>query len=419
VSIASSQDEERVLIVAPTGADGGNVRDVLVSAGMHAHVCPNLSAIALEIAQGCGAVIVTEEAFDYERSGDLVAAIKRQPPWSDLPLVVIVSGANYAEASSAAVKLIRPRSNFTLVERPLRKETLVSTMQSALRARRRQYEVRELLRERDDLLASLEQRVADRTAKLQELNAELEAFSYSVSHDLRAPLRSVETYARILCDEYSDHLPFDAKTYVQRIVKNAEQMDRLMQDVLTLSRIARSDVRLEPVDLDHLFAEVIDLYPNLAAAHHCITLRSPLGFVVGHAPSLTQCFSNLLQNALKFAAVSRDAAIEIYAETNGPWRRISVRDNGIGIDPAHQGRIFGLFERASPSSVPGTGIGLAIVKKAAERMGGHVGVESVLGQGSCFWIELPRADPESVASDAGTKQSTFGAPLASGAVPET
>ena len=259
--------------------------------------------------------------------------------------------------------------------------------------------MRELLKERDDLLASLEQRVADRTAKLQELNAELEAFSYSVSHDLRAPLRSVEAYARILCDEHSENLPSDAKNYLQRIVKNAAQMDRLMQDVLTLARISRGDVRLECLDLDHLMTEVIDLYPDLAAAHQHITVRTPLGYVVGHPPSLTQCFSNLVQNALKFSSGSRAPAIEIFSEVHDGYRRVNVKDNGIGIDPAHQARIFGLFERASPNSVPGTGIGLAIVKKAAERMGGRVGVQSTLGEGSCFWLDLPR--PETTTNGGG------------------
>jgi signal transduction histidine kinase len=382
---------ERVLVVAPLGGDAQNIADVLQAAGLPSTVCPNTSAAALEMAQGCGAVLLTEEALRYVRRDDLMHALEAQPSWSDVPVLLIVSGANRTREDAESIQLIRPRSNVTLIERPLRKETLLSTIHAALRARRRQYEVRDLLAERDELLASLEQRVVERTAKLQELNAELEAFSYSVSHDLRAPLRSMESYARILCDDYAGALPFEAKHYLQRIAKNAEKMDRLMQDVLTFSRIARSEIHLETVDLDVIVSETIDQYPDLATAHQQIVVRAPLGCVLGHVPSLTQCFSNLLQNALKFVPPDRVANIEVYSEPNGTQLRTHIRDNGIGIDPAHHGRIFGLFERAGPGTIPGTGIGLAIVKKAVERMGGTVGVCSAVGEGACFWIELPAA----------------------------
>jgi signal transduction histidine kinase len=382
---------ERVLIVAPLGADASNIGYVLHTAALPSTICPNTSAAALEMAQGCGAVLLTEEALRYERRGDLMRALDAQPSWSDVPVLLIVSGANRTREDAESIQLIRPRSNVTLIERPLRKETLLSTIHAALRARRRQYEVRDLLAERDELLASLEQRVVERTAKLQELNAELEAFSYSVSHDLRAPLRSMESYARILCDDYAGALPFEAKHYLQRIAKNAEKMDRLMQDVLTFSRIARGDIHLETVDLDVVLSETIDQYPDLATAHQQISIRTPLGCVLGHVPSLTQCFSNLLQNALKFVPPDRAAHIEVFTEQRGAQVRTNIRDNGIGIDPAHHGRIFGLFERAGPGTIPGTGIGLAIVKKAVERMGGTVGVCSSVGAGACFWVELPMA----------------------------
>jgi signal transduction histidine kinase len=389
VNDADASLQERVLIVAPLGADAENISDVLRLARLTPAVCPNLSAAALEAGQGCGAILLTEEALRYARRLDLTRALERQPSWSDIPVLLIVSGHNRSAADLETVRLIRPHSNITLIERPLRRETLVSSLEAALRARRRQYEVRDLLRERDELNTSLEQRVADRTAKLQELNAELEAFSYSVSHDLRAPLRSMESYARILCEEYSGGLPLEARHYLQRIAKNAEKMDRLMQDVLAFSRIARGEIPLEPVDLDVAVAETVDQYPDLAMAHEQIVTRTPLGWVMGHMPSLTQCFSNLLQNALKFAAEGREPHVEVSSECLGNSVRVSVRDNGIGIDPAHHDRIFRLFERAGPGSIPGTGLGLAIVKKAVDRMGGTVGVSSHLGAGSCFWIDLP------------------------------
>lgn len=380
--------DERILVVAPLGADAHNLSSVLGRAGFLVAACPNISAVALEVEQGCGAILLTEEALNYSRHHDLSGALDQQPPWSDIPIVLIVTGGNSPAACAEAVRLIGPRTNIAMVERPLRSATLLSTLDTALRARRRQYEVKGLLEERDELLASLERRVAERTAQLQELNSELEAFSYSVSHDLRAPLRSLETYAKILCEEFTDTLSEEGRHYAERIAKNAEKMDRLTRDVLTLSRLARSEMPMAPLDLDVVLTDVIDQYPDLAAAHRYIEVRTPLGHAYGHGPSLTQCFSNLLQNALKFCRNEDRPHITVSSEVRGDCIRVWVADNGVGIDPAHHQRIFGIFERVDFSNTPGTGIGLAIAKKAVERMRVSIGVESALGTGARFWIEL-------------------------------
>ncbi len=389
----ASSSNERILIVAPIGADARNVASVLEKAGMVSAACPNVSAVALEIDQGCGVILLTEEAMNYSRYSDLSAALDRQPTWSDIPIVLVVSGASSRLPMMEAARLIGPRGNVTLLERPLRTTTLVSTLAAALRARRRQYEVKNLLGERDELLASLERRVAERTAKLEELNGELEAFSYSVSHDLRAPLRSLETYARILCDEFKDTLPEEGRHYADRIAKNAEKMDRLTRDVLTLARLTRTEMSLDPLDLDVVIADVVDQYPDIAAAHRHIEIQGPLGCALGHGPSLTQCFSNLLQNALKFIPEGRTPHIRVFSQTTDTAVLVSVQDNGIGIDPAHHRRIFGIFERASAANVPGTGIGLAIAKKAVERMGGKIGLDSAIGTGARFWVQLTKCAP--------------------------
>lgn len=391
MSADSISSDNRVLIAAPTGADATNIGAVLRRAGQDTVLCPNLSAVASEVGRGCGAVVLTEEALNDDRYTDLSGAFDRQPPWSSIPLVLVVSGGKTAIFREEIARFIGQRSSLSLVERPVRAATLVSTVQSALQARRQQYQTRELLRERDALLASLEQKVEERTVRLRELNSELEAFCYSVSHDLRAPLRSMESYARILCDDYAEALPAEGKQFAQRIVKNAEKMDRLMQDVLAISRLNREQMRIEAIDLDEVVADVIEQYPDLASRRQHIVVRAPLGVVAGHAPSLVQCFSNLLQNALKFVPRERTPEVRIFSESMGDHLRVRICDNGVGIDPRHHARIFAIFERVAPADVPGTGVGLAIVKKAIHRMGGTVGVESKLGEGACFWIELPLA----------------------------
>jgi signal transduction histidine kinase len=387
--VTANGQSQRIVIVAPTGADAFNLNVVLTNAGLQAAACPHIGAAVQELERGCGVILLTEEALNDVRHHELAAALQRQPPWSDVPVILIVSAGNPPGASAEAVRMLGPRSNITMIERPLRSATLLSTLHAALRARVRQYEVRSLLDERDELLGSLERRVAERTAKLEALNIELEAFSYSVSHDLRAPLRALEGYSRILCDDYGQAMPDEARHYAERIAKNAEKMDRLTRDVLALSRLTRTDMRMEALDLDLIVADVIDQYPDLTAAVGQIEHRAPLGMIWGHAPSLTQCFSNLLQNALKFVPAGRTPRIVVSSERVGDRVRVSVEDNGIGIDPAHHERIFGIFERASSATVPGTGIGLAIAKKAVERMDGKIGVESSPGVGSRFWIELP------------------------------
>ncbi len=235
----------------------------------------------------------------------------------------------------------------------------------------------------------LEARVAERTATLQDALSELEAFSYSVSHDLRAPLRAMEAYARMLKEDYGADMPDEARRYTERIMANAAKMERLMQDVLAFSRVSRVGITPAPIDLDALMDTVIEQNPDLLFARERILIAAPLGNVVGHEPSMVQCFSNLLQNALKFVPAERTPQIRVYSETREERVRVTVCDNGIGIALEHQARIFGIFERAGPSTIGGTGIGLAIVKRAVERMGGATGVDSQPGKGACFWIELP------------------------------
>ena len=391
---------QRVLVLAPLGADASNIRQVLRDAGIEAGTCPDLAALAASSADACDVLLLTEESVSPGRQGPLVERIAAQPAWSDLPIVLITSGGRIDDASTRAIRLLGDHANLTLVERPLRVLTLVSAVKSALRARRRQYEVRDLLADREKLLASLEERVAERTAKLRAMVEELEAFSYSVSHDLRSPLRVLSGYADVLVEDYGPSLDPQAKDYLDRIARAARRMDRLTQDILAYTRVTRAELTLEPLDLDLVFRAVIEQYPALLAARHLIAVHSPLGRIRGHLPSLIQCFSNLLENALKFVREGEQPDIEVTSEPRDGRVRVFVRDHGVGIAPEQHRRIFGIFERAVDSRIPGTGIGLAIAKKAVERMGGSIGVTSTPGQGSRFWIELEAAELDSPAEPA-------------------
>jgi two-component system, chemotaxis family, CheB/CheR fusion protein len=241
--------------------------------------------------------------------------------------------------------------------------------------------------------AELEKTVTERTASLRETVRELEAFSYSLVHDMRAPLRAMNSFAHVLQEDNGHQLDEKGLHYVQRISSAAERLDQLIQDVLDYTRVLRDQVSLTPVNLDELLRDLSVTYPQWTSGHAQLTIETQLPVVVGHKALLAQCFSNLVGNAMKFVAPGVSPRVRIRAEPGGNQVRISVQDNGIGIAPEQRERIFGMFQRINPASeYEGTGIGLAIVRRAVERMQGQAGFESEAGKGSTFWIELPRAD---------------------------
>lgn len=244
--------------------------------------------------------------------------------------------------------------------------------------------------------AELEARVAERTAQLRASNAELESFSYSVSHDLRAPLRAMQGFANALLEDYADRLDAAGQDYARRIATAAGRMDTLIQELLAYSRLGRTRITLGPVSLAAVVeTAVAQCEAELDRTQAHLEVVAPLPEVIGHRSTLVQVVLNLLTNALKFVAPGVMPRVRVWAEPRGERVRLWVEDNGIGIAPEHQGQIFRVFERLHGiESYPGTGIGLAIVRRGVERMGGRTGVLSALGAGSRFWVELPRAESQ-------------------------
>ncbi|GAB4533792.1 MAG: hypothetical protein Tsb0014_19500 [Pleurocapsa sp.] len=235
----------------------------------------------------------------------------------------------------------------------------------------------------------LEAKVAQRTAQLEEINQELEAFSYSISHDLKAPLRAIQGFALALQEDYALELDDLGREYTERLTASAQQMERLILDLLAYSRLSRTEIQLQEVSLEKIISQAIErLNFKLTRKQAKITIEAPLSNMFGNQTILLQVVSNLLSNALKFVAVDVNPEIRIWTKIKGDRVRLYLSDNGIGIAPPHQERIFGVFERLHGNETyPGTGIGLAIVKKGMERLAGSFGVESELGKGSCFWVE--------------------------------
>jgi PAS domain S-box-containing protein len=242
-----------------------------------------------------------------------------------------------------------------------------------------------------DHAKELEVEVVRRTAELAAMNRQLEAFVYSIAHDLRAPLRAMQGFSELLVEEAGAALSATGQDYANRINKAAQFMDALMSDLLAFSRISQHHVELTAVDLKPVVESVLArLQKEIQEKDARVEHGGPWPVVQAHEPTLTQVVFNLMNNALKFAVPGVPSQVRLRTEEQGEFVRVWVEDNGIGIAPGHQDQIFKVFTRLQGEKYQGTGIGLAIVQKGVERMGGRVGVESASGQGSRFWFELRR-----------------------------
>jgi PAS domain S-box-containing protein len=232
----------------------------------------------------------------------------------------------------------------------------------------------------------LELRIAER----EQTNAELEAFSYSVSHDLRAPLRAIEGFTQAFIEDYGKDVPAEGLEYLGQVTSAASRMNQLVQDLLNFSRLSRIHLELFPIDLSHAARLAVG---QLSTRGEFVQLENLEGLrVVAHEPTLVQALNNLISNALKFQAPDVTPQVRVFAQRKHGRIEVSVLDNGIGIASEHLDRIFQVFERLhGQDEFPGTGIGLAIVKRGVQRMGGKIGVDSQTGVGSRFWIELAEA----------------------------
>jgi signal transduction histidine kinase len=342
------------------------------------------------LARSIGEIIcVVDAAQTSNRWAEFARAGK---PWIG-EVIAINKSAARLPAEIRASKLIAGTNLCVIREKAdhLQRE---GRMRELVEAARQELHLRERIElELKDLNRELERRIEERTAALQESHSDLESFCYSISHDLRAPLRSMQGFAQALVEDHAENLNDEGRDFARRIVAAAQHMDKLLRDVLAFSRLSRQALPPEPVDLDAVIREV--------CSHHEADVRgrsgqihvTPCGFrILANRSVVELMLSNLVDNALKFVEKGRAPEVKLHVSQANSHTRIWVRDNGIGISPEHHQRIFRIFERLhGVESFPGTGIGLALVQKAAERMNGSVGVESTPGQGSAFWVELPTA----------------------------
>jgi len=254
--------------------------------------------------------------------------------------------------------------------------------------REHEQQLREALLDLSAAKQELETRVQERTADLQQRNAELEAFSYSLSHDLRAPIRSIVSFTQLALEEFGHKVGSPATEYLQKAVASAQRLDHLVLDVLAFSKATRNKLYSEIIDLDELVHGILQERPEWSPPHAEVIVERPLLQIVGDRASMTQCLTNLLDNGVKFVRPGVPPQLRVWTQRVGSRVRVCVADNGIGIPDSSQSRVFELFQRAH-NGYEGYGIGLAIVRRAADRMHGTVSLTSEPGKGSTFCLDLP------------------------------
>jgi signal transduction histidine kinase len=378
--MATATDIElRVLICAPRGRDALLVAKILSQSGIGSKEVSSPTELFCSLQEGAGALIITEEALTTSALIQLRLALAEQPPWSDLPVIILTSGGNEgSERTWNTVRRLDQGANMSLLERPLRTVTLLSAVHVALRSRHRQYEVR-------SMTAELERRVEERTEELQRLIKEAEGFSYTISHDLRAPLRAIVATSHILREDYAPLLPPEAREELNRQAASANSLAQLIDDLLRLSRLSREQMRTEEIDFSRIAEQVVSQV-STPEGPMCTFQIQPGLKAYGDSTLVQFALLNLIQNACKFSPAG--GVVKIGKAPNGAY---FVCDEGIGFDPKYVQKIFMPFERlVTTYEFPGTGIGLANVKRIVERHGGEVWAESDgPGRGACFRFTLP------------------------------
>lgn len=377
--------DRAVLVLAPTPKDGALTRTLLERAGVTSVSCADLSQLCRRLETGAGAVLLPEEAIAESRDRCLAGWLGRQPPWSDLPVLILARPG----ADSAAVALaMESLGNVTVLERPMRVAALVSAARTAIRARLRQYQIREHLAELKR--AEVELRSNDRRK---------DEFLAVLAHELRNPLAPIRNSLYIL--RLTGQQDATAERVGEMMERQVNHMVRLVDDLMEVSRITRGKIRLrkERVDIAEVLHSAVETSrPAIDAGGHQLMLEltaEPL-MVEGDPIRLAQVFANLLNNAAKYT--DRGGRIRLGARLEGERVAISVRDDGMGISAAMLPRVFDLFtqvERGADRAQGGLGIGLTLVKSLVEMHGGEVEARSDgPGRGSEFVVRLEAAATE-------------------------
>jgi signal transduction histidine kinase len=367
-----SEAEMRVLVLAPIGRDAELIADTLEREGFSAAICADSEELVCSLNDGAGTAVVAEEALQLHRMEILAGWLEAQPAWSDMPFVVLTSSGKPTPSNVKRAHDMEALGNFTMLERPVRPETIVSSVRAGLRARMRQYQMR------------------CREEALVRANTDLEQFAHSASHDLREPLRGIGVYSELLSVKYGERLNGQGQQYLDFVRTSAVRMEMLINALLEYAQAASiGEEQVEPTPAGPpLGAALCNLGEAIKESDAQIT-SGQLPSVRMREIHLQQLFQNLIGNAIKYRGTG-PLCVQVCAQPEERHWRFRVQDNGIGIRPEYKEVIFGIFKRLhSRDKYSGTGMGLAICQRIVERYRGRIWVESEPGQGSTFFFTVP------------------------------
>lgn len=385
---APDSPQLRVLLRTATPKDAVMSAAVLARSGIETQVCTSLQQLVHEMRQGAGAPLVSEEVLSGNGATELADAVSVQPPWSDLPVLIL---ARQGADSRAITTAMEGMANVTVLERPIRVASLVSALRSALRARRRQYELRKILED------------------LSETDKRKTEFLATLAHELRNPMAPLSTALAILTRKALT--PEAALPYYQLMGRQVEHMVRLVNDLMEVSRITRGKIELQlgELALNEVIRSAVELSrPLVDAGRHTLEVHmaEPSQAVEGDGVRLTQVFSNLLNNAAKYTP--EGGRIDVFVERDDGHAVVRIKDSGAGIPADMLDAIFDMFVQVSDTARAaqgGLGIGLTLVKSLVELHGGQIEATSDgPNQGSEFAVRLPLLD-HGLRADAHTQTS--------------
>ena len=362
----------RVLILAPTSRDALLLSNTLTSINIQSEISSHSSELLEMLGQGAAAALVAEEALSHRDVNGLAEWLTSQPPWSDLPFILLTLRGRASAATAHKAQELQTLGNVTFLERPVRPETIEAAARTASCARMRQYEIRR------------------RQETLTRVNADLEQFAYTASHDLQEPIRNIAIYSELLSRRYGNLLDGRGQEFLGYVNEGARRMEMLVRDLLAYTRAASiTDEVPEPVEPDKpLQVALFNLAEAIRQSDAQLSYQS-LPAVRMREVHLQPLFQNLIGNGIKYRSEQRPQLAISVEKCDGQWL-FSIQDNGIGISPEYKERIFGLFKRLHGNDeYTGTGIGLAICERIVDRYRGRIWVESEPGKGSTFFFTVP------------------------------
>lgn len=378
---------ETIVIATQLSQNAAAIRQVLERQGLTCLEADSMATVVAAVQAEAALIVVTEEMLSLDAHFQrLVNSLNEQPDWSDIPVILLLKNCRTFPACMAMLHAARHQRSITLLEMPLKRREFTSTVRTCLNNRQRQFELRDTLQQ------------------LNESNRTLESFSHTVAHELRNPLNVVTGSLELLRHRFTEDRE---QKIVHMGLRTSRKMNQTLTTLLEYGKLAsRRNLTFAPTDMNLVVERAVEGLQNVIDANEALVDWSPLPVVLGNAELLENLMSNLIKNAIVHNGAAMPVVM-ITSERRGDHHYFQIMDNGPGVSPEDQQKIFELFVRAGERRVEGSGLGLALCQRIVDQHGGNLDVESELNQGSTFYFDLPQVEKSKESKESKeSKQST-------------